>query len=220
MNNLNIRKVLLGAFGYVYEYRTDLAKALFIPTVAILLLSAIPIQELGATQLLALIVSHLVIYVLMAITTHRVILLGPSSVPVFGINIPRKRELLFALYLIGAGIIVLPFSLLVKIPDIGRYIAMAASFYVLSRLSLVFPAIAIDQRRSFYDSWKATHSHQVLMIAVGIIFPSVISIPRELLDKIPYISVLVNLLSIVTMVLVIAALSVAFQVITEKCNES
>ena len=76
------------------------------------------------------------------------------------------------------------------------------------------------QNWSFLDSWKVTQNHQILMMVVVAIFPFVISIPEKLLSHAPHIDLLVNLLSAVTMVFVVAALSVAFQVITKKGDES
>ena len=54
------------------------------------------------------------------------------------------------------------------------------------------------------------------MMVVVAIFPFVISIPEQLLSNLPYAGVFVNLLSALTMVFVVAAVSVAFQVITER----
>ncbi len=220
MDTMYIRRTILGAFGYVFEYRKQFTKALFIPIAVLVLLDVIPIQESEITKIIILFVLPMVIYMVLAITTHRIILLGPQSVPVFGIYIPRKRELLFALYSIAVVSVIMPLVFFILIPTIGYYIALIASLYIIGRLSLVFPAIATDQRWTLYDSWKATHGHQVLMIIVVTIFPFVIGFPEQLLSKIPYISVLVSILSAVTMVFVVAALSVAFQVITEESNES
>ncbi len=215
-----IRRTILGAFGYVFEYREQFTKALFIPIAVLVLLGVIPIQESETTKIIIQYVLTIVIYMVLAITTHRIILLGPQSVPVLGIYIPRKRELTFVLYSIVVGTVITPFAFFVLIPTIGCYITKVASLYIIGRLSLGFPAIATGQQWTIYDSWKATRGHQVLMIIVVAIFPFVIGLPEQLLSKIPYISVLVSILSAVTMVFVVAALSVAFQVITEKANDS
>ena len=159
------------------------------------------------------------LYAVLAITTHRIILLGPESISEWGVYVPRKREFYFVLYSIGLGLLMIPFGFLALIPTVGWFIAALAIIYMMARLSLVFPAIATDQGWTFSDSWKATRNHQILMMVVVAIFPFVISIPEQLLSHVPYIGVFVSLLSACSMVFVVAALSVAFQVIAESEGE-
>lgn len=216
---MDIKRTIWGAFGYVYVYRTPFAKALLVPIAILVILGAIPIQEPGSTLMVLLTILPLFIYTLLAITTHRIILLGPESVPEWGVYIPRKREFHFVLYSIGMGLCMIPFGFLALIPTVGWVIAVIAIIYMMARLSLVFPAIATDQSWSFPDSWKATRNHQALMLIVVAIFPFAISIPEQLLRHLPYMGLLVNLLSAFTMVFVVAALSVAFKIITENGGE-
>ena len=217
---MSIKRTILGAFGYVYEYRETFAKALLIPIIILIALETIPFPEVGLTPTILLAITSLFIYTILAITTHRIILLGPKSVPEWGMYFPQKRELNFILYSIALVLCMIPFGFLFLVPNIGWAIAIIGIVYISARLSLVFPAIATDQSWSFSDSWKATQSHQVLMMIVVAIFPFVISVPEYLLSELPYVEVLVSLLSAFTMVFVVAALSVAFQVITENSDES
>jgi len=217
---MDIKRTIWGAFGYVYAYRKPFAKALLFPISILVVFGAIPIQEHGSALMVLLTILPLFIYTILAITTHRIILLGPESVSEWGVYVPRKREFYFVLYSIGFGLLMIPFGFFALIPTIGWIIAVAAIIYMMARLSLVFPAIATDQGWSFSDSWKATKNHQILMMVVVAIFPFVISIPEQLLSHVPYAGVFVNLLSALTMVFVVAALSVAFQVITESEGES
>lgn len=200
----------------MYEYRKPFAKALFIPITILVALGALPIQQPWSASMALLTIVPVFIYTILAITTHRIILLGPDSVSEWGIYMPRKREIYFVFYSIGLGLLMIPFSLLALIPAIGWVIAVVAIIYLMARLSLVFPAIATDQGWSFSDSWKATRNHQILMMIVVAIFPFVISIPERLLIHVPYTGMFVSFLSALTMVFVVAALSVAFQVITEN----
>ena len=216
---MDIKRTIWGAFGYVYVYRTPFAKALLVPIAILVILGAIPIQEPGSALMVLLTILPLFIYTLLAITTHRIILLGPESVPEWGVYIPRKREFHFVLYSIGMGLCMIPLGFLALIPTVGWVIAVIAIIYMMARLSLVFPAIATDQSWSFPDSWKATRNHQALMLIVVAIFPFAISIPEQLLRHLPYMGLLVNLLSAFTMVFVVAALSVAFKIITENGGE-
>ena len=217
---MDIKRTIWGAFGYVYEFRKPFSKALLLPIIILSVLGVIPVQEHGFALMVLLTILPLFIYTVLAITTHRIILLGPDSVSEWGVYVPRKREFHFILYSVGLGLLMAPFGFLALIPTIGWVMAIVAIIYMMARLSLVFPAIATDQGWSFSDSWKATKNHQVLMIIVVAIFPFVISIPEKLLSYVPYAGLLVNLLSAFTMVFVVAALSVAFQVITENGGES
>ncbi len=217
---MDVKKTIWGAFGYVYEYRTPLAKALLIPASALVVLHVIPTQKADAVLKFVLSIADIFIYAVLAITTHRIILLGPGSVPEWGIFTPKKRELDFVLRCIGISLFILPFGFLTLIPIIGWAVSLVAVLYVVARFSLVFPAVATDHELSFAESWRATRRHQLHMIIVIAIFPAVISVPERLLDHLPYTGLLVSLLSAITMVIAIAALSIAFQVITTSDAKS
>lgn len=218
--SMEIKRTIGGAFGYVYAYRTQFAKALVLPVTVIVALGAIPRHDLGVALVLVLTAVRLLVYSILAITTHRMILLGPQAVAEWGVYLPQKREFYFMLVSIGMGLTMVPFGVLTLIPVIGLVVAVIGMVYTLARLSLVFPAIATDRRWSFADSWKATQSHQVLMIVVVGIFPFILSVPGQLLSHIPHTRLAVNVLSAFTMIFIVAALSVAFQVITGQRGES
>jgi hypothetical protein len=213
----DIKRTLWGAFGYMYEFRVALVKALLLPFGLLMLLGYFvdPEMEPGFLALLSLL--HFVIYAVIVVTTHRIVLLGPESVSEWGLVVPQKRELYFLLYTLGLAICMIPVGLFALIlPGIGIVVSVVVMFYLIARLSLVFPSVATDQGWSFSDSWKATQSHQPLMIVVVVIIPFLIAIPEQLLSFIPYTDFLVVLLSLFSTVYIVAALSVAFQVVTEK----
>ncbi|MCG8084078.1 MAG: hypothetical protein AB2689_23440 [Candidatus Thiodiazotropha taylori] len=212
----DIKRTLWGAFGYVYEYRKPFAKALFFPVSILVALGALSIQEPNSVLMVVLVILPWVIYTILAITIHRIILLGPNSVSEWGVYTPGKREAYFILHSIGLSLFMIPFGFISVIPAIGWIVSMIAIIYMMARLSLVFPAIATDQSWAFSDSWKATKNHQALMMVVVAIFPFVISIPERLLSKVPYAGGFVNLLSALTLVFVVSALSVAFKLIAES----
>jgi hypothetical protein len=218
-----IWKILSGAFESVYVYRVQLGKSLVFP---LLVMAAIGLYEpdyesVSWSIFIAAILVEILIYTVIAITTHRIILMGPSSVPEWGIIKPSNRELIFFLYTFGIGFILSPLGILSLIPVIGVYVAFFTISYVIGRLSLVFPAIATDHGWTFSDSWKATESYQVQMMVVVVGFPFVMGVSEEyLLSFLPYSTVLVNVFSAFTLVFVVAALSVAFQVIIRERNES
>ena len=215
----DIQRTITGAFAYVYEYRKIFAKALLIPITVLVTLESIPFQGGLSVQILLHAVMPFFIYIIMAITTHRIILLGPESVSEWGLYVPKQRELYFFMTSIGVGLMFVPLGFFSIIPYVGWLITMTVSCYLLARLSLVFPAIATAQDWTLSESWKVTKNHQVHMLSVVAIFPFVIGIPEMLLNHVPYMNVFTNLLSAFTTVFVVAALSVAFQIITSKLNE-
>ncbi len=213
----DIKRAVWGAFGYMYEYRVALVKALLVPFVLLLLLDYTMDPELGGGLIILWALLYLIVYAVIAVSTHRIILLGPAAVSEWGLAVPQKREFYFLLYTIGLSICMIPVGFLALIiPVVGAVVAVITILYLTARLSLVFPAIATDRDLSFSDSWKATEKHQPLMIVVIVVVPLVVAIPEQLLSLVPYMGFLVVLLSVFTMVYIVAALSVAFQIITEK----
>lgn len=216
---MKIKQAILGAFGYVFEYRKQFVKALLIPVVVLIVLGTIPLPIHGLVGVILHEILALLAYALLAIITHRIILLGPGSVPEWGVGVIGKRELYFIGYYIGIGLCLSLVNLFGLISPIGYLISIIAMIYILARLSLVFPAVATDRYWTFFDSWKATRGHQALMLVVVVIFPIVIGIPKMFLSRIPYMGIFASILSAATMVFVVAALSVAFQVITKQPAE-
>lgn len=213
----DIKRAIWGAFGYMYEYRVPLAKALLVPFALLLLLGYTMDPELGGGFIVLWTLLYFIVYAIIAVSTHRIVLLGPTTVSEWGLAVPQKREFYFLLYTIGLSICMIPLGFLALIiPIVGIVVAVITILYLTARLSLVFPAIATDQDWSFSDSWKATEKHQPLMIVVIVVVPLVVAIPEQLLSFVPYMDFLVVLLSVLTMVYIVAALSVAFQIITEK----
>lgn len=97
---MNIKRIIWGAFGYVYLFRIAFIKALFIPITTLIILESISTDQSELKSEIPLIILSTFIYIVVAITTHRIILLGPNSIPEWGIYIPRKREIYFAFILL------------------------------------------------------------------------------------------------------------------------
>lgn len=214
----NIKRAIIGTFGYVFEYWKTLGKALLIP---FLLLLAIDLYEyemespnVGLVILLTII--SVFLNAIFAITTHRVVLLGPDSVPTWGLYKLTGREIKFVLYIIGLGLLMIPAGLLSIIPLVGFVLMILLIAYLAGRLSLVFPAIATDYPMTFGESWQATENHQLFMVAIVVVFPIAIAVPEALLGYVPYGGILISVISLLTTVFVVSALSMAFKIIKEQ----
>ena len=211
-----IKRTLVGAIGYVYHYKVQFFKILIFPFLFFTIYYLIATVVDSAAFTWGIIFAAWIIYTQIAVVTHRMILLGPNSVPNWGIYVPTRREFHFFITSFILGLIMIPVAFLNIIPNGGSILFTIVSSYLISRFSLVFPSIAVDNPWSFSDSWSVTKDHQILMLAVILIFPIVISIPEILLSKLPHTSLLVTFVSLITLVITIAALSVAFKVINES----
>ncbi len=128
-----------------------------------------------------------------AITTHRIVLLGPGSVSKWGITSWSERETYFVIDVLALSVLMIPMMSLASIPVIGLYVAPALTCWIFGRLSLVFPSIALDKGVSFKQSWELTKNHQLLMFLVVVIFPLMLAIPAVILDSMPYTFLLASL---------------------------
>ncbi len=210
-----LKIIMLGTLGYVFEYRRILLKVLFVPFVLYMALDAINLYQQDWVAMVLLSILSLMVQTMFAITTHRVMLLGPKSVPLWGVLSWSRRETSFALHMIGLSLIVLPLSLPLYIPVVGWAITSILIIWVFGRLSLVFPTIAIDRSLSFRDSWQLTRQHQILMVFVVMVFPLILMSPVYLLRLLPYSFVLSSFFSTLTTVFTVTALSVAYKYITQ-----
>ena len=112
-----------------------------------------------------------IVLLMVAISTHRVLILGEESIPYWGLFKLSKREWSF----FKGGVLIGVILLLTMIPLIifaalgkawvllGLLFFFIAMFIVISRLSLIFPAIAIDKEISLSDAWNFTKNYKMLV---------------------------------------------------------
>ena len=192
-------------------------RALLIPVAAYLLianLSQLVIQSTVAIVVVTILFQ--LAFTIIAVTTHRMVILGPESVSSWGLNPIGWREIKFLLSQYVIFLFLIPLALLFFIPFIGPLAAIVIGAYMVGRMSLVFPSIAIGRKFDFKDSWDATRNHQLMMFLTVAIFPFVIGLLDMMLTHIPGIAYLLQLLSMVTSVWVIAALSFAYQIVMQE----
>lgn len=222
---MEVWKTLVGAFGYVVEYKKPLSKSLVVPLLIMVMIGYFEPDAKSFDWALFFLITaaEILLYTIIAITTHRIILLGPSSVPEWGMYKFTGRELSFIIYSLGIGILMIPAGILSLIPMIGYPVALLGIAYILGRLSLIFPAIATDRLWTLSKSWQASKNNQLLMMVVAFIFPAILTLPEYVLEHMayePYTSMVSNVFSSLAMILVIAALSTAFKLITEEGKEN
>lgn len=184
------KKIIVNTFDTVFKNSQTLFQKLLIPIILISIInfyipqfitSTIDIKNLDSltTQsiiFLILIFLLIMINISIAITTHRIAILGSSSVPKFGSYILGFRELKFLFKSILMMIIIaIPTIILIFIPFIGPFIAVFIAIILTARFSFIYPAIACEEESSFYNSWKYTKGHTFLILFSLIIFPLIFS---------------------------------------------
>ncbi len=251
MNAPQFQQIIAQTFRVVFGYKKVLMKTLLLPFVAYVLIDAIDHMDTGSIVEGISWALSVVLGTILAVTTHRVILLGPASVSKWGGFNWGVRETVFTLHVIAIVFFIFSLSLIAKSVSVGifsildvnslfstfdenpllwklliyiPFIIMSGisvvAFWVIGRVSLAFPAIAINQGVSFRSSWKLTRKHQLLVFLVVIVFPICTWIPIYLLGKIPYTAAVASVLSLLTLVFEIALLSVTYRAIYKIEYES
>ena len=208
---MQISKVLEHSIREVVENRVNLSKALAIPFVILVadsFLNAEPTESIsGLIFLLASIIS----YIWIAISTHRILLLGSSSVPEWGVYIPSKRDFCFFCYSLALSLLVTVVVMLGLFSLITGFFGVCVALYLWSRLALVFPAIAIDEKFGFSNSWSATDANQLPIFVLVSLVPILVWIVSVAVALIPIVGHVSLVLQIIAQVYTVALLSVSFR---------
>jgi len=216
---MEFKKIIAAALYYIYKYRKNLIKALAWPFAALIAINLISYYEIFSTNGIVEGLITILVQSIFAITTHRIVLLGPESIPEWGLTSWTKREIFYLLHVFGLVLISIPVSMLGSIPIMGSVIAVVIIFWFGGRLCLVFPGIAVDNGVSFEESWNLTKNYKLLMFLVVIAFPLLITLPSIALSFIPYGGSISIILSTLIIVFEVAALSMVYQYIMSQ-NEA
>lgn len=217
---MEFKKIIAGAFYYVSKNRSSLAKALAWPFTALIIISTIEYFANEGVFSYVLGIASIGIHAIFAITTHRIVLLGSDSVPTWGITSWTKRETFFVLHIIALALMAIPVMLLGFVPILGGLAALIIICWFAGRFCLVFPGIAVDKGVSFKISWELTAQYQLLMFLVVIVVPVLLAVPAIIISFIPYTFIITSLLSTFIIVFEIAALSMAYLLITTQAYEN
>ncbi len=219
-----IKSVLFETVSALYLYRNQLFKAAVGPFILLLIISFSLLSISNNFLIYFLWAISIIIEVYLAVRIHRVILLKSNAVVDWALQSWSKREMLFLMHyavfiFIGfiLEIIIFRSSLLTMYVDSESLIYLYVfSFlpvlYLLCRLSLVFPSIAIDEALKFKQSWEHTKKHQFLMLNVIFLLPIIFLIPLVLLLVFFENSVIINtLINWFLTVIQVSLLSIAYK---------
>jgi hypothetical protein len=192
---LDVGKVVLGAFLVPWWNRRAFSRALAIP---LLLLVTLTLSWYFTGEYLPELSAWLfylgygVLFVIFAVTCHRLVLLDPPSIA--SRLYPRwsSRETRFILWMVGvwliitaAFIVVSPLLVNVSLlwsrkPDedwLGwsLFVAKLPALYVFARLCLVFPATAIDKRVNLQWAWRRTEGNGWRLVLIVAVLPWILT---------------------------------------------
>lgn len=231
------KEIIVDTFDTIFKNSNNLIQKLLIPIIIIsiinyfipLFISSEIITQIDINHLNLKIMSIPLILILLlvmanisiAITTHRIAILGNSSVPKFGSYIFGLREFNYLFKSILMTVLIsIPVIASFFIPIVGPFIAIILILILVSRFSFIFPSLACDEKMSFIEAWKYTKSYKFLSLFTIIIFPIIFAISVgliyavviELLIRLvsSHLSFLYSFLNVFIMVFSISALSSAY----------
>lgn len=241
--NISINKILLGAFVLPWYYREQLLRCLayplfFLILVTIAALNLEPENSPGFIVWLAM--SYALFYAIYAINIHRLVILGPHSIPPRGIKMWTNRELQYIflflflcflftmIYLVSQLLYIVFFhpSLngLSFTPNIiEQGLLSLPGLYLCARFALVLNACAIDKEADFKQSWDVTKGNAWNMVIIMLSFPIIVLLFSQFLPlgedfyQISWLKALF-LLSLINFLLIvqITALSLFYRELNQK----
>jgi hypothetical protein len=211
-NKPTISGIVNTALRLVYTRRVEMLKSMLIPFALLSGLDYASEQEMSFALNITISLLSLATYTYFAVIIHRIVLLGPDSIQKWGVPAWSKRETyfffhLFALILLSLIIIFL-FAI---IPQTGIFLGYIVLTYLFIRLSLVFPASAIDEGVTFKISWQMTKKHQIVMLYIAILLPLVLLLPAYFVAEISSIYLISSVIDTVAAVIGVSLLSVAYR---------
>lgn len=189
MKRLSIRDVAFEAAWKYWGLRRELFSVMILPIAAFVAMSigASTLHLGGQVALYAYLACYFIAGALAAISCHRVLLLGPVSVPKFGVGRLGKRELSFIAALlflcVGVGILQqLGDTFMRSLTGIGDAEGERRSFilytlsslpawYLFARLALMLPSIAIETRLRIPQAWQLSSGNGWRLIVLIVLLP-------------------------------------------------
>ena len=188
---LPVIAIFCNAFQFVWDKRVRFLCALIIPVVILLALKHLVTLANNDPWKFVQAFINMAIYILFAITCHRLVLVGDQGVPDFGLKTWTLREwrymgwaiVIFAIWMLYSFVInSFIVSAFVKNVEAGgqadafqsikslSYFAYIPLLYIFSRLSVMYPAIALDRQVTAQWAWRLTDRNGWRLTVVVSIF--------------------------------------------------
>lgn len=180
---LPLGRILAGSLALLIERRGALLHALALPWLVHVLIDAwLFYGEASAEAALpAIVVLRLALYVLLAINVHRLILLGPQTVPAFGAGPFALRELRYlgwscAQFLAAAGVVLLCAPLLSLSQPLGLTVALLVSAWLIARMALLLPEIALGRPMDVAAIWRLGKGAGFGLTVIVLVVPLLVAV--------------------------------------------
>lgn len=231
------KEIINDTFILLVKKKNILIKALIIPFILLMIIdyynksfTTPNITNIFSDfTLVFFLVLSLIISIIVAITTHRVLLLEENAVPTWGFFKFGLREFKYLSSSFIIGFLCVPSFLFLFIPIVGIPITLIVVLMIFSRMSLVFPAIALDEEMSIWESWNKTKTYKLITFFSIVIFPMIITILVGLIYSLvinflvnvvsSYFDVLYVFLDLFITVLVVSTLSSTYKFIKKYTYE-
>lgn len=196
-------KAIIASLYFAWSNKAELLRAIALPTLAIVavwaLVSGLQDKQSGMVMWLILPIYGLG-FSFFAVTCHRLILVESRNRYRYFREKPGYRELRFLGWVVVVYTITTLFKLLLvfvilnssalwasaelrEIPGWVKEVVSIPALYVLARLSLIFPAAAIDSNVSLKWSWEKTRGNGWRLFVVVGLFPWLIEHALELMAR-------------------------------------
>lgn len=183
------KNLIMKSIKDIFDNYEAIGKAVLIPTILLLILnfassSLTSSAEIFSMTSLFFIFLSILVDIIILITVHRILILGRDAVPLWGIQKFEQREFSFFLkYLTVAIVFILGVAVVTSLLHFlgisifaSIFLTMTIGAIFVSRVSLVFPAIAVDIKMSFKESFEFTKDFKALIFVTVIVFPILFSI--------------------------------------------
>jgi len=229
---LPVLNVLKEAIFLIKENSLLFSKKIFITGSILMVLDFVGQKQYFSNNLLSIpvtIIIYSIIFTLFAVTVHRVILLGKQSVPDLGVLSYSSREWKFIWWSIIIGIYFIlvalvfafPISMLFSHSYLGfiLVLSMTPAFYIFARLSMLFPAIAIEKKVGWDWAFKTTKNNGWRLVVIVGVIPIAVSFPASLLFDINiFLDAILIFFNLILLVFEITALSISFRYLSAHEN--
>jgi len=185
---LPILPIVQEAFNMAWKKRSVLLRALLVPFIISILLTFVHnhySDSMGLKFDIPYRVVQGIVFTILAITCHRLVLLGDSSVPKFGIYAWSMRETRFFGWYLFVSIL---FDADIYLKEIVKKfvndshlwlpiiqaIVYPVGLYLFARLSVILPTIAIDKHYGMGFIWNLTNKNGFSLILITTIISSLI----------------------------------------------
>lgn len=231
MSKLPILATLFGAYAAVFRNLGVLVRAALLPALLMLILSVVK-NALGSGFLSNIVFWFLSLpsATLIAMSCHRVVLLGPDS-----LNNPwslywtdRETEFFINLIILGGMMMLANFvfgviflmapetAFGVAVPWLGIVLTYIVVTYVQGRFSMVLPANATDKKMYLSASWYLTAGNgpriTIVLLLPIVILAGILTAFNQIEANVSMLSIVgIGILYVLTFLVEIAALSLSYK---------